>query len=501
MRKPGILRRQIPSVMATGILLVGLLFGCIGCNSTADSGSESSDCPESAELLDLIERFFTFYGMAEEPQVLVNEIPDNLPIDIPIPEKAEVIGSMAMNMTSGPQSIQIILDVPGEPEEVLEFYRDHLDADWEEQSHSREEGFVASGMGEIADFRSMSGNGGAFQVIAFSKENVTDVRLILTNGALEEGLRDEISTPQPMDSTPEESQAVLPSMEAPEDAIQWGSRHGGSNGSSSWGGSSGGISPVDRLTESRYSEANLETSMSLEQLQSYYTELLKQSDWTLDTSGVNYQVAWSTWSFNDYLGNQWDGFLLIRAMDQEDSKQLYLRADLVQFAEGVSEVPRPYGSWATAEPQKIPMTTPTSRPPECKASQDNSEFTVIVSGPSGLEFDGFATHEVDCLEGSQTQATNIQGIIGDEGAPLEFVASGIHISCAIENKTLDKQMTVVLFNEGVEVDRAHTTEEYPYDVCVNYYPPDWNDEIDEDDASATRVVVPGTNVENHPPDE
>ena len=115
MRDSIILRRQIPSVLATGILLIVLLLGCIGCNSSADSDSESSDCPESAELLDLIERFFTFPGMAEAPQIMVNEIPDDFPLDIPIPEKAEVIGSMAMNMMNGPKSTQIMLDVPGEP--------------------------------------------------------------------------------------------------------------------------------------------------------------------------------------------------------------------------------------------------------------------------------------------------------------------------------------------------------------------------------------------------
>ncbi len=501
MRKPEILRRQIPSVLASGILLIVLLLGCIGCNSTANSGSESSDCPESAELLDLIERFFTFPGMAEAPQIMVNEIPDDFPLDIPIPEKAEVIGSMAMNMMNGPQSIQIILDVPGEPKEVLEFYRDHLlDEGWDERSDSHDEGFVPSGWFESVDFRQQDGDEHSLQVMAYFREdqNVTDVRLavmIARNTGAEE------ATPPPASSGTDERQTVLPTLEAPEDTMQWGIRYGGFDGTSSWGGSGGGISPANKSAEARYSEANLETSISLEQLQSYYTALLQKADWTVDASGVNHPVAWSTWSFNDFLGNQWAGFLLIRALDQKGSKQLYLRADLVQFAEGVSEVPRSYGSWAVAEPQEIPIPTPTSRPPLCEESPQNSKFVIRVSGPAGMEFDGFATHEVDCLVGSWTHATDIRGTIGDDGAPLEFVAPGIYISCAINNKTLDRLMTVTLLKEGVEVDHAQTTEEYPYDVNVDYYPPDWSDECDEDGASATRVVVPGTNVENHPPDE
>ncbi|MBT4512658.1 MAG: hypothetical protein HOC20_10675 [Chloroflexi bacterium] len=500
MRDSIILRRQIPSVLATGILLIVLLLGCIGCNSSADSDSESSDCPESAELLDLIERFFTFPGMAEAPQIMVNEIPDDFPLDIPIPEKAEVIGSMAMNMMNGPKSTQIMLDVPGEPEKVLEFYRDHLlDAGWEERSYSHEEGFTASGMGESADFRSKSGSGGAFQVLAFSRENTSDVRLVLTMTVPGDDMGTEAPTPPPASSGSEESQPVLPSLEAPEEASQWGTYHGGADDMSSWGGSSAGDAPMDTSAQSRYSSANLETVLSLEQLQSYYTDLLKKADWAVDISGVNYPMAWSTWSFNDYLGNQWAGFLLIRDLDQEDSKQLYLRADLVQFAEGVSEVPRSYGSWATAEPQAIPY--PTSRPPECEASPENSKFMIRVSGPAGMEFLGSVIHEVECSKGSEMQVMDISGTIGDDGGPLEFVASGIYIGCGIRSKTPDKPMTVVLLKDGIEIDRAETTAEDPYEVSVDYYPPDVQWEENEVDGAHAGTAVPSTKVDSHPSDE
>lgn len=86
-------------------------------------------------------------------------------------------------------------------------------------------------------------------------------------------------------------------------------------------------------------------------------------------------------------------------------------------------------------------------------------------------------------------------------APLEFAASGIRISCAIDNKTLDKWMTVVLLKDGIEIDRAETTAEDPYEVSVDYYPPDVQWEENEVDGAHAGTAVPSTKVDSHPSDE
>lgn len=57
-----------------------------------------------------------------KPSIYLAEIPENIPIEIPIPDNAEVIGTIAWDN----RIFQVILDVPEMPEDVLKFYRKSL---------------------------------------------------------------------------------------------------------------------------------------------------------------------------------------------------------------------------------------------------------------------------------------------------------------------------------------------------------------------------------------
>lgn len=103
---------------------------------------------------------------------------------------------------------------------------------------------------------------------------------------------------------------------------------------------------------------------------------------------------------------------------------------------------------------------------------DNSQFTLQVSGASGLEFTGGCTYEVQNLGGSETDGKDIAGKINATQPTLKFVMSGTEIACVIHNDTPDKQITVVLFKDGVEVKRVQTeSNESNYDFYIDYYPP------------------------------
>jgi hypothetical protein len=103
---------------------------------------------------------------------------------------------------------------------------------------------------------------------------------------------------------------------------------------------------------------------------------------------------------------------------------------------------------------------------------DNSQFTLQVSGVSGLEFTGHCTHEVKHLDGSVTENTDVAGKINATQPTFQFVMSGTEIACVIHNDTPDKPITIVLFKDGVEVKRVQTdSNESNYDFYIDYYPP------------------------------
>ena len=99
---------------------------------------------------------------------------------------------------------------------------------------------------------------------------------------------------------------------------------------------------------------------------------------------------------------------------------------------------------------------------------ENAEVTVRVIGAEGTQFEGFCTHEVKYVIGSRTEATDLQGQMTADKNTFEFAIPGIEISCVIRNKTPGSPITVILLEEGTEVNRV---EGAGYDFYLDYYPP------------------------------
>src|SRR5437879_1261354 len=114
----------------------------------------------------------------DNPQVLVGELPQNLPGEIPLPEGSRVVGSLIR----GPQYATSVVDVELPPEQVLEFLRERLQAaGWQESEFSggpRPGGFTVPGLPAAITTFCLGSRGPGLTVTAHTRENTgTDLRL------------------------------------------------------------------------------------------------------------------------------------------------------------------------------------------------------------------------------------------------------------------------------------------------------------------------------------
>ena len=297
------MKKWFPRVL---LLMVSLTLILVVAGCAAPSGSPpppSTSYNSDTELTRFVKRCLTYpissYG---EPEILVGELPSNLPVDVPVPRGAEVIGSIVHSNKY--TMVEIVLDVPQEPDEVLAFYRDRLTENgWEEMKQPSPSGFVSPMIRSWASF-CLEEKFSLNILVSTEEGKPSDVRLhVNDNPQFCNIYTDEPPTPS---SRPGD---VLPALLAPDKATQM-SRGGGGGG------------------DQRYSQATLETSLSIAELHTHYRTQLMEAGWKSEEEGGNGTVAWSAWTFVDDSDNDWVGFLLVRA-PKEDCRILWLSADLV----------------------------------------------------------------------------------------------------------------------------------------------------------------------------
>ncbi|GAC1347636.1 MAG: hypothetical protein NVSMB27_13490 [Ktedonobacteraceae bacterium] len=286
--------------------------------------NENSPNPNlnATELLELALRLATYPddSRTQNAQLLPGQLPDQLPVDIPVPEGSHVLGSLIRNS----ESINILLDTHFSPAQVLTFYRQHMQATgWQTTEIHRPNrgGFMPSGSrsrggnetfyqglhdpalainasgssSAWSDDSNRNRSGPVLSVNAFTgKGNVTDVRLNLEmNGPFPPG-----PSPHMRGRPSRHSLGLLPALEAPEGANQIG--HGG-------GGS----------LHSAHSDATLETNADLSTLTAHYKTQLEQAGCVISEEGQNGPLAWNTWTLKED-DEQWHGFFIIlKVVDQE----------------------------------------------------------------------------------------------------------------------------------------------------------------------------------------
>jgi hypothetical protein len=273
---------------------------------TEQTPSQPEVAGSESELVRFVQRLFDVrYPGAPEPgevRILAGQLPEDLPTELAMPRDAEVVGSVAR----GDQSVEIILDVPGEPQSVLDAYGERLvAAGWREPKLEgpSEGGFVPAD-GAFANAFCREEGEPYMTVSAFSLDNgdMSDVRLSLNSGP-----QDYSPCAQSSPGGPPMTEGLIPRLEAPRDARMTEGGEGG-GGSDSW-----------------YSSSTLETAMSVADLEEHYRDQLEAAGWNREDRGASGPVAWSTWTFTDD-GDRWSGvFLALDVPGEEDGRFVYVR--------------------------------------------------------------------------------------------------------------------------------------------------------------------------------
>jgi hypothetical protein len=250
---------------------------------------------------------------ARDPRLLVGAIPSPLPAEVPLPDDARVLGSLAAD-----SSTSIILDTDWPITRVLDFYRERLlAAGWTVSEHMRPQGgFAHSSGSNLTHIQFCLGDPGpGLTVTAVESEGQpTQVEVGI---ATYEDHPDRSPCAQRWRHRPRELiWEVLPALVPPAGAAQQ-ARGGGSSDN-----------------EVR-SFARLDTTLDTAAVATHYTAQLEHANWTRTGEGATGPVAWSTWSLADGEGNPWRGlFVAIRRDDTPGRYALVLDAERIEGRDG-----------------------------------------------------------------------------------------------------------------------------------------------------------------------
>ncbi len=277
--------------------------------SPASPGTPGTPTPvrDVTALQQLLQRLvgYSYPGApSQEAQIYVGKLPEKMPVDIPLPEGSQVVGTVVR----GEESIQIVLDTNNPPDRVLEFFRQQLSAaGWstQDQSVGPSGGFVPSGISnEIILCKSIKGPS-LFLSATSEKGAPTDVRLNLNTSKTQQY---PCSQPRGAQSL---AQSLMPRLVAPSGAQQ---NESGSGGSS---------------TGSAYNNATILTDQKASELASFYGDQLAKAGWTKQDSGQSGPIAWSTWTLRDKDGANWKGLFFALDLPGTPSRRfVYLRIDM-----------------------------------------------------------------------------------------------------------------------------------------------------------------------------
>ncbi len=245
---------------------------------------------------------------ASKPRLFLGKIPENFPIEVPIPEQSRVVGTLARSETQ----VEIVLESDLMPEEVFSFYRAQLtslgchepEGMWPQHAG----GFLHSDFGLHMNITFCQGPGGAGLTLNILQleSMTTDVRLNLsldreTNPCAQQAM-------MRRDMHHHAMYEIIPLLVPPRGAQQ---RGGG-----------GGSGPDEAHTT-----AMLKTNLALDALAKHYADQLIQAGWTQTDAGASGPLGWHTWHFTSEDQEPWSGlFFILKMPEKPDDYFLYVRA-------------------------------------------------------------------------------------------------------------------------------------------------------------------------------
>ena len=279
-------------------------------NTPQDTGANGRE----ALLREMIVRLNSFPGdpRVNNPHVLIGQIPEGLPFELPLPPDSIILGTLIR----GPESASIVLNVDQPAELVLVWYRERMKEagvqELEMPGVAQRSGFtqtrIAAGMQATFCYGS---RGPSLMVNALSRdkdETKADVRLELDIKGMACKYFAKNKMQRPLFAS------LLPQLAPPPRSTQRIESVGASS-----------------YMDSVYSIATLtlEHDINMVELASHYNTLLESSGWIRSDAGSADPIAWSTWSFRAEDNELWYGsFFILRTPTQQPQYTLYVQAKM-----------------------------------------------------------------------------------------------------------------------------------------------------------------------------
>jgi hypothetical protein len=274
--------------------------------------STSQNLTERETMLrDLAIRLSIFAGdpRVGNPHVLIGELPQHLPVEIPLPEGRRVVGTLIR----GSQHATSVVDVDLPMEQVLKFYRERMQAaGWQELEFLRGRrpgGFTSPAMPDTMTTFCRGSRGPGLRVNAYARGNTsTDLRLDID---LPGQLCAQQARMGKMMGRGTAMHEMIPRLDPPPGGRQMPS------------GGGGGI-------DSFHMNASLELNapIDLTKLAAHYAAQLERAGWTRDEVGQSGPIIWNTWSFRDEENEPCRGFFFILRMPgQKEQYMLYVQVN------------------------------------------------------------------------------------------------------------------------------------------------------------------------------
>lgn len=233
--------------------------------------------------------------LREHSRLLIGEMPEDLPVKIPLPKQSRVLGTLFR----GGNNVDIVIDVDMSPKDILGFYEEELlNAGWSRPPSERSAGgFTSSGhLGVERTAFCFSPEGPMLGIAAGAMgETTSDLRLYIHIEA-PDGQCDPES--QRHQQHPQHPQWVIPSLQSPTGA--WKSGGGGSRGH-----------------DEQSSSAKLETELSVEEALEHYADQLQRVGWKRLDTVLSQLAACANWTFQDDRGSTWIGLLTASKPDPQ----------------------------------------------------------------------------------------------------------------------------------------------------------------------------------------
>lgn len=257
-----------------------------------------------------------FHQDKGKSRLFFGKLPENFPVDVPMPERTRVLGTLAR----GEQDVTIVLESDLTQDEIESFYRTQFTKrDWIEPEDMRYlhrhmmGGFTHSFISDQQPLTFCRGEEGpVFRVLFAPHESAgTAVNLHINFSSEANPLVQQKLIKR---NLPPGWNQVIPVLTPPAGSRQ--DMMNGSGGGSDW---------------QRNSGATLTSDLALDVLARHYGEQLLKAGWVQNDTGENGLVAWYTWNFTDEDQDAWKAlFFILKKPDEEQTHLLFVQAERVR---------------------------------------------------------------------------------------------------------------------------------------------------------------------------